>query len=71
MKCGDFTNRTDKPKELLAANPNGKVPAFIDGDVAMFEGCAILHYLLDHYDFDRDKIQQILASVAFKFKFGP
>lgn len=45
--------RTEKPRALLNLNPNGKVPTLSDGDIALYESCAIVHYLLDHYDFDR------------------
>jgi GST-like protein len=33
--------------ELLAVNPNGKVPAIVDGDVTMFDSNAILLYLAE------------------------
>ena len=65
-------SRTDKPKELLAANPNGKVPTFIDGNATMFEGCAILHYILDHYDFDSalgDKRDKVFSAALYKLSF--
>lgn len=35
--------------EFLAASPMGKVPAIIDGDVAMSESAAICIYLADRY----------------------
>lgn len=34
---------------LMAANPSGKVPAILDGDVGMGESTAILHYLTQKY----------------------
>jgi len=34
-----------KTPEYLAINPNGKVPAFVDGDLALFESRAINAYL--------------------------
>lgn len=73
-KLSPDTFRTEKPKELLAANPNGKVPAFVDCDaaVAMFEGCAILHYILDHYDFDGalgDKRDRAFSAALYKMSF--
>ena len=73
-KLSPDTFRTEKPKELLAANPNGKVPAFIDCDaaLAMFEGCAILHYILDHYDFDGalgDKRDKAFSAELYKLSF--
>ena len=33
--------------EFLAVNPNGKVPALVDGDVKMWESVAIMAYLSD------------------------
>jgi len=35
--------------EFLAASPMGKVPAIVDGDVAMSESAAICIYLADRY----------------------
>ncbi|TNF29312.1 MAG: glutathione S-transferase family protein [Deltaproteobacteria bacterium] len=33
----------------LAVNPNGKVPALVDGDLTLFESCAICLYLGDKH----------------------
>ena len=44
------TIRTDKPADLLEANPNGKIPAMIDQDIVMWDGTAICYYLLEKYD---------------------
>tara|TARA_R110002110_G_C13470525_1_gene720896 strand:+ start:4848 stop:5459 length:612 start_codon:yes stop_codon:yes gene_type:complete len=35
--------------EFLAINPNGKVPALVDGDLKLFESMAISHYLARNY----------------------
>jgi len=35
--------------EFLAVNPHGLVPALRDGDLVMFESCAILRYLAARY----------------------
>ena len=35
--------------EWRALNPVGKVPVMTDGDMTMFESCAMLHYILDRY----------------------
>ncbi len=40
--------RTDPP-EFLAASPMGKVPALVDGDVALGESAAICIYVADRY----------------------
>ncbi len=40
------TFRTSKTEEFLRMNPNGKVPVLVDGDLVMWEGCAICNYLL-------------------------
>lgn len=38
-----------KKPEFLAINPNGKVPALVDGDAKIFESLAILLHLGDRY----------------------
>ena len=54
------TFRVDKPADLLAINPNGKVPAMKHGDIEMFESCAICLYLLDAFDKDHKLAPDIL-----------
>jgi glutathione S-transferase len=41
-----------KSPEYLATNPNGKVPALVDGDVTLFESMAINLYLAKNYGGD-------------------
>jgi glutathione S-transferase len=43
-----------KTPEFLAINPNGKVPALVDGHVKIFESLAILAYLGVKYGADKD-----------------
>lgn len=38
-------NGDNKTEEFLKINPNGKIPALVDGDVNLFESNAILCYL--------------------------
>lgn len=38
-----------KEPEFLAINPNGKVPAIVDGDLTLFESMAITLYLAKRY----------------------
>jgi glutathione S-transferase len=35
--------------EWRALNPVGKVPVMVDGDITMFESCAMMQYVLDRY----------------------
>ena len=43
----DLTKGENKTPEYLAINPNGKVPALVDGDVCLWEATAIMCYLAD------------------------
>ena len=45
----DFATDAKKP-EYLAINPNGRVPALVDGDVTLCESMAINLYLARRYD---------------------
>ena len=38
-----------KRPEYLRVNPNGTVPALVDGDLALFESAAICQYLADRF----------------------
>ena len=38
-----------KTPEYLAVNPNGRVPALVDGDLVLFESMAINLYLAERY----------------------
>lgn len=43
----DLSKDEQKTARYLAINPNGKIPALVDGDVVLFESGAILEYLAD------------------------
>src|SRR5262245_65462598 len=45
----DFVTEAKKP-EFKAINPNGKIPALVDGEVTLFESLAINLYLAKKYD---------------------
>jgi glutathione S-transferase len=44
LQAGD-----NKKPEFLKINPNGAVPALVDGDVKLFESAAICQYLADRF----------------------
>lgn len=45
----DAKKQEHRSAEMLAVNPHGKIPAFVDGDLKLFESCAILLYLGSRY----------------------
>ncbi len=58
----DLTNGENQTPEYLAINPNGKVPALVDGDLKLWESHAIMAYLAHKAGSDlwpSDTLQQI------------
>lgn len=45
----DFSAENRARPEWRAMNPVGKVPVMMDGDMKMFESCAMMQYVLDRY----------------------
>ncbi|GAB1717689.1 MAG: glutathione S-transferase-like protein [Nitrobacter sp.] len=45
----DISTGANKTPDYLAINPMGKVPALVDGDVAVAEAAAICAYVADRY----------------------
>jgi glutathione S-transferase len=53
LEAVDIRGDTPRSPEFLAASPMGKVPALVDGDVAMAESAAICIYVADRYAMGR------------------
>jgi glutathione S-transferase len=49
QKDVDMKNKEHKSPEFLKINPMGKIPAMVDGDIALFESMAINYYIADNY----------------------
>ncbi len=49
LKLLSFDRAEHRTPEFLALNPRGKVPALIDGDLALWESTVILEYLEERY----------------------
>jgi glutathione S-transferase len=49
LKEVDMRAKEHKSPEFLKINPNGKIPALVDGDLKLFESMAINFYLADAY----------------------
>ncbi|MEO8188463.1 MAG: glutathione S-transferase family protein [Burkholderiaceae bacterium] len=65
----DSKKQEHRAPELLAVNPHGKVPAFVDGELKLFESGAILLYLGNRYGaakglWPEPKAQQALADAV-------
>ena len=46
---GNFAAEYRATSEWRALNPVGKVPVMVDGDITVFESCAMMQYVLDRY----------------------
>ena len=60
----DFMAESKKP-DYLAINPNGRIPALVDGDLVLFESMAINLYLAKKYGGDlypRDEVGEALTN---------
>jgi glutathione S-transferase len=45
----DRAKNAQKSEEYLKINPNGRIPALIDGDLVLFESAAIVLHLVDRH----------------------
>lgn len=60
----DFSPAYRASPEWRALNPVGKVPVMTDGDLTMFESCAMMQYVLDRYGDGRLQPAKSDASYA-------
>lgn len=58
MKEIDMRGNEHKSAEFLKINPNGKIPAMVDGDLVLFESMAINFYIAEAYK------KELLGSTA-------
>ncbi|CAG8386684.1 unnamed protein product [Penicillium salamii] len=49
----DISTNRQKEEWFLKINPNGRIPAILDGSQRVFESGAVMQYLVDKYDTDR------------------
>jgi glutathione S-transferase len=45
----DRSKNAQKSKEYLKINPNGRIPALVDGELTLFEAAAIVLHLVDQH----------------------
>jgi glutathione S-transferase len=45
----DRAKNAQKSREYLKINPNGRIPALVDGDLVLFEAAAIVLHLVDQH----------------------
>ena len=57
----DFSKEFRFSKEWLKINPLGKLPSMQDGDVLLFESCAMMQYILDKYG--KGKLQPLIFTM--------
>jgi glutathione S-transferase len=50
IKSINIMKNEQKEPDFLEINPNGRIPALKDGNLRVFESCAIMLYICDHYD---------------------
>ena len=58
-----------KTAEYLAVNPNGKIPALVDGELTIFESMAINLYLAKHYGGDLYPADAAAEALTWQWSF--
>ena len=61
----DFSKEFRFSKEWLKINPLGKLPSMQDGDVLLFESCAMMQYILDKYG--KGKLQPLAGTPNYAY----
>jgi len=69
LKKIDMTKGEHKNAEFLKINPNGKLPALVDGDLKLFESFAIIQHLLEKYDSSLLPSDVVKRSKYFQFAY--
>ena len=65
----DFKTKEHKSPAFLAINPNGKIPALIDGKTTLFESMAINFYLADKYKPDLMGVNPEERAISYQWSF--
>lgn len=65
----DMRTKEHKSETFLAINPNGKVPALVDGNVKLFESMAINFYLADKYKPDLLGASPEERAISYQWSF--
>jgi len=78
LKVVDIVKKENRRDDFLWLNPNGTIPAFVDGDTILFEASAIMTYLAEKYDSDllpkgakRIQVLKWTLWAAEHFRQGP
>lgn len=68
IPTGWMNGETREPS-FLAINPNGKIPALVDGDLVVWESLAINHYLARRYGTSGAPTTDSEAGLAYRWSF--
>jgi glutathione S-transferase len=69
LRLVDRTRNAHKDPAYLRLNPNGLIPAFVDGDLVLFESAAICLHLADRHPIAQLAPELGTAKRAQRYKF--